>query len=266
MGEITTMSNKTETEHAGLYKKAREYDLVMGEFANHATLDFYRRQILRYGEPALELACGSGRLLIPLIKAGLDVIGLDISREMLDLAREKAVGQNVQVSLIQADVCSFDLGNTFNTILIATQSMQHLLKRDDLEAGLTSIQRHLKSQSRLVIEIFNPSLSLLSRDPEQRYPVGMYRRTDGGGSVLVTEVVRYDAATQINHIEWFYLDESTGVEESIRFSMRQFYPQEIEALLEYNGLLIEQKYGGYDESPFVGRASKQIMICRKSGD
>ncbi|HUI90588.1 MAG TPA: class I SAM-dependent methyltransferase [Anaerolineales bacterium] len=67
------------------YSDARHYDLVEGSYATGEFLDFYRRQVSRYGEPVLELACGSGRLTIPLAAAGINITGLDISVEMLGL-------------------------------------------------------------------------------------------------------------------------------------------------------------------------------------
>lgn len=252
----------TEPEPQDLYSDGRRYDLVMGAYAQAEMLDFYQRQITRFGEPALELACGSGRLLIPLTKTGIDVTGLDLSQPMLNLARAKASAQGLELSLILGDIRAFELGRKFNTVLFPAQSMQHLLSRAELEAGLAAIRRHLTSAGRLVIEIFNPSLPLLSRDPAQRYPVGQYQQPANNGKLTVTERVSYDAASQINHIEWFYLDETSGAEEALSFEMRQFYPQEVDALLEYNGFVIEQKYGDYQEAAFSSSSVKQLIVCR----
>lgn len=252
------------THRKQFYTDAQRYDLVLGAYATEEMLAFYQRQIARFGEPVLELACGSGRLLIPLAQAGRDVTGLDIAKPMLDLAAIKAAEQGVNVSLIQGDVRNFDLGRQFNTILFPAQSMQHLLHRADVEASLACVRRHLTSEGRLVIEIFNPSLSLLSRDENQRYPVGQYPQPANKGNITVTETVRYDAASQINHIEWFYLDETSGEEEAFSFAMRQFYPQEADALLAYNGFVVEQKYGDYHETEFSSASAKQLIVCRKN--
>jgi ubiquinone/menaquinone biosynthesis C-methylase UbiE len=75
-----------DDDYPSLYSDAQRYDLVEGAYATGDFLDFYRRQIARYGEPILELACGSGRLTIPLIESGIQITGLDISEEMLNLA------------------------------------------------------------------------------------------------------------------------------------------------------------------------------------
>jgi hypothetical protein len=127
---------------------------------------------------------------------------------------------------------------------------------------LAGARRHLTNEGRLVIEIFNPSLPLLSRDPEQRHPVGQYQPA-GGGGVTVTVKARYDAASQVNHIQWFYLDETSGEETSLSLEMRQFYPQEADALLEYNGFIVERKFGDYSEALFSSASPKQLIVCRK---
>ena len=72
-----------------IYSDAQRYDLVMGAYTSGDQLRFYRRQIARYGEPVLELACGSGRFTTLLAKEGISITGVDISEEMLDLAKLK---------------------------------------------------------------------------------------------------------------------------------------------------------------------------------
>jgi hypothetical protein len=78
----------------------------------------------------------------------------------------------------------------------------------------------------------------------------------------VTEEVRYDAASQVNHIRWFFREEGSKEETVLSFEMRQFFPQEIDALLWYNGFLIEHKYGSFDEGEFSSESPKQLILCR----
>ena len=77
-------------DYANFYSDAQRYDLVMGAYASGDQLNFYRRQVARYGEPVLELACGSGRFTLPLAREGINITGVDISEDMLDLAKLKA--------------------------------------------------------------------------------------------------------------------------------------------------------------------------------
>ena len=249
---------------ADFYSDAWRYDIVEGAYATGAFLDFYRRQISRYGEPALELACGSGRLTIPLAEGGVDITGVDLSDDMLVMARKKALERGVKFPLIRGDMRSFDLGRKFKFIFIPAQSLTHLHTRNEIEDCFLRVQRHLTDDGRLLIELFNPSLSLLARNPDEAYPLGdgAFTTPDGIGKVFVSCQSRYDSAKQVNAIQFIYRDGASGVEKVLSFEMRQFYPQEIDALLSYNGFSIEHKYGGYDESLFSNSSAKQLIICR----
>ncbi len=113
-----------------------------------------------------------------------------------------------------------------------------------------------------MIELFNPSVKLLARETGHRYPVGQYQEPRQGHQVFVTEDVRYNAASQVNHIRWFFRDEGSIEETVLSFEMRQFFPQEIDALLGYNDFLLEDKYGNYDGREFSSEDGKQLILCR----
>jgi SAM-dependent methyltransferase len=249
-------------DNVNFYADGQRYDLVMGVYASGDLLNFYRRQVARYGEPVLELACGSGRLTIPLAKEGANITGLDLSEDMLNLAKRKASKAGVNIRFTQGNMSSFDLGEKFKFIFIPAQSLSHLHTRPEIEDCFACVQGHLAGEGRFLIELFNPSVRLLARESDHRSSVGQYEDPRGGVQVFVTEEVAYDAASQINHIRWFYRDERTNEETVLSFEMRQFFPQEIDALLWYNGFTIEHKYGSYNEENFSGDASKQLIICR----
>ena len=244
------------------YSDAQRYDLVMGAYASGDLLNFYCRQAARYGEPVLELACGSGRLTIPLAIEGINITGMDISEEMLDLAKSKASKSGAGIRFVQGDIRNFDFGEKFKFICIPAQSLSHLHTREEIEACFSSVRRHLAGEGRFLIELFNSSVKLLARESDRRYPIGQYDDPKGGSQVFVTAEVSYDAASQVNHIWYFFRDEGSSEETVLSFEMRQFFPQEIDALLWYSGFLIEHKYGSYDETDFSSTASKQLIICR----
>ena len=249
-------------DDASFYSDAQRYDLVMGAYASGDSLKFYRQQVRRYGEPVLELACGTGRLTIPLANTGVNITGMDISGEMLKLAKLKTTTAQVDIRFIQGDMRSFDLGEKFKFIYIPAQSLSHLHTRKEIENCFSCVRRHLAGEGRFLIELFNSSVRLLAREPGRRSNVGQYEDPRGGYQVFVTEEVRYDAASQINHIRWFFQEERRNEETVLSFEMRQFFPQEIDALLGYNGFVIEHKYGSYNEDEFSSDAPKQLIVCR----
>ena len=249
-------------DYVSFYSDAERYDLVMGAYASGDQLNFYHRQIARYGEPVLELACGSGRLTISLAKEGVNITGIDISEDMLALAKLKASTDRLNIRFVQGDMRNFDLGETFKFIFIPAQSLSHLHTRAEIEDCFACVRRHLASEGRFLLELFNSSIKLLAREPNRRYDVGQYEDPKGGFPVFVTEEVRYDLASQINHIRWFFQDERRNEETVLSFEMRQFFPEEIDALLWYNGFMIEHKYGSFDEREFSSDAPKQLIVCR----
>lgn len=251
--------------YPSLYSDPERYDLVEGAFAEGKFLEFYLRQIALYGEPVLELACGSGRLTIPLAEAGMRITGLDNSKDMLALATSKASDRGVELPLVPGDMRNFYLDQEFKFIFVAAQSLTHLHTRREIEDCFSCVRRHLVGDGRFLLELFNPSVKLLARDPGKRYRVGEYEDQKAGKRrVSVTEEVRYDAATQISRILWFFRDER-AVKAARSFEMRQFFPQEIDALLVYNGFLIDRKYGDYDENQFGHDSPKQLIVCRGEG-
>jgi ubiquinone/menaquinone biosynthesis C-methylase UbiE len=249
-------------DYVSFYSDAQRYDLVMGAYASGDVLNFYRQQVAHYGEPVLELACGSGRLTIPLAIEDVNITGIDISEQMLNLAKLKASISGVSIRFIQGDIRSFHVGEKFKFIFIPAQSLSHLHTRAEIEDCFACVRRHLAVEGRLLIELFNSSVRMLARETDRRYPVGQYVDPKAGSQVFVTQEVRYDAASQINYIQWFFRDEGSNEEAALSFEMRQFFPQEIDALLWYNGFLIEHKYGTYDEGEFSSDAPKQLIICR----
>jgi SAM-dependent methyltransferase len=118
----------------------------------------------RTGGPVLGLACGTGRLLCRLAKAGFEVLGLDLSPTMLGLARRNVsrlpAEARARVRLIRGDMSRFSLGRQFGLIAIADNSFRELRTRKSLLACLRCIRRHLLPHGRVLIteRRFDPSL------------------------------------------------------------------------------------------------------------
>lgn len=244
----------------GLYRDGRHYDLNNQKLT--ADIPFYVDLACQTQGPILELACGTGRLTIPIAEAGADITGLDITPSMLDHARAKAKAAHLDIQWIEGDIRNFELDRRFALIFLPFNSVQHLTERSDLEALFDSVHKHLAPGGLFVIDVFNPSLTILTRDPTQRFDARRYIDPDGRGNVIMTERVRYDDAAQLNHITWYY---EIGGQKDARidtFTMRCFYPQELDMLLHYNGFKIVEKYGDFDKSPFTSGAPKQIVVCK----
>lgn len=243
-----------------LYENEWLYDLVHEKPPDSEHVSFYERMIERFGEPVLELACGTGNYLVTFREKKMDVAGLDISPQMLDAAEKRSDDKDLESKLIEADMRNFNLGEKFRLIFIAGNSFQHLNDVTDVQATLSSVKKHMEADSRFIVEVFNPSVNLLSRDPEERFFVGEFRTDEGW--VVIHENVLYDAATQINHIRWHYKNQYDKEERTVEFFMRQYFPQELDYLFQSNGFSIEEKYGDFDESNFSRKSKRQILVTK----
>ncbi len=143
------------------YSDARLYDRLFpgGEQA----VDFYRAEADRQGGRVLELGCGTGHKLIPIASDGHPCMGLELSPHMLAEARRKADERGVKVDWVQGDMRGFDLGQRFDLVLIAANSLLHLHEAEDVVDCLRSVRRHLAPGGRLVFDVFNPSVRLLAK-------------------------------------------------------------------------------------------------------
>jgi ubiquinone/menaquinone biosynthesis C-methylase UbiE len=126
---------------------------------------FYERVAREAGGPVLELACGTGRIALPLAKAGLHVTGVDRSDAMLTTARRKLamLPASVQerLSLVDQDMSALSLGRRFGFVFVPFRSFQHLLTIDLQRKSLEAIRRHLEPAGRLALHLFDPRLDWL---------------------------------------------------------------------------------------------------------
>ncbi len=229
---------------------------------------FFSGLASQYGGPILDIACGTGRLTIPLAKLGYEITGVDLTIEMLEVAKKKALDQNLLINWIYADARNLDLGRKFNMIFTTGNSFQHFLDRESQEGLLRTVYRHLDQDGVFAFETRNPALLRLAVDQDVEKDAGTYIDKDGF-QVSSTYRRSYDHKNQLE----FYtftdrksIDES-NVEEIVQpFAIRYFFPQELESLLYYNGFTLEQMYGNFDLSLFQADSPLMVSICRKRSE
>ena len=224
-------------------------------------LPFYLAAARRARGPVLELACGTGRLTVPLAEAGVDVTGLDTAAPMLALARRKAAAAGARVRFVKGDARRFRLGRRFKLIFIAFNSLQHLGRPEDLAGLFASVRRHLAPGGRFVFDVPNPDPRYLSRDPDELLPVAYYDDPSGKGKVLVNERFFYDKAAQTARLTWHYRSERTGRTVKKTLNLRCFFPEELLALVRCAGFRAAARYGDLDRSRFGSDSPRQVLVC-----
>ena len=229
-------------------------------YATREDVQFFVDEARAAKGPVLEVGCGTGRVLIPIARAGVSITGLDVSPAMLELCRAKLrAGTTVRCrrgwTCTQGDMTAFDLGKKFALVTIPFRPFQHLLTVDDQLACLTCIHRHLEDGGRLILDLFNPSLDyLVNRPIGVEMPEGPpFTMPDGRHVVRTFRIVAQDRFTQVNDIELIYdvTDDDGRSERHVHaFQMRYLFRYEAEHLLARGGFVVDQLYAGYDRSPY----------------
>lgn len=237
------------------------YDIEEGE-RSAARIAFYCDLAQRVSGPVLEIACGSGLVTLPIAATGLEVTGVDLARPMLEHARKKAERQGLRIHWVEADARSFDLGTKYRFILLTGNAFQAFLRREDQEALLASVERHLTPDGIFAFETRNPSGHDLATHLEEEFDQS-YASIEGNHvSVSFTQV--YDPIAQVMYWTSYrhWNDGARDHQKETHIACRFTYPQELEALLHYNGFQIIEQYGNWEKATLSPSSPSMISICK----
>lgn len=215
------------------------------------------------GGPLLDLACGTGTMAVHLAKLGYQITGVDIVPEMIAWARQKAAKQAISIEWVVADARAFQLHKQFPFIYMLGNAFQHFLTRADHEALLARVRDHLRPEGCFLFCTRNPSPRNLS---EARYSEPQQYTLPDGRQLISTEQQQYDPISQIQyytfHEQWLHPD-GRREEKTTRTALRYVYPQEMEALLHYNGFQIRSCYGSWQQEPLTATSRLMIYVCQR---
>lgn len=241
------------------YTDPIEYDCEYGD--PEPEFSFYSKFAKKSGNPILEIACGTGRIAIPLASQGFQITGIDISKAMIERAIQKTKGTSIE--LIVADGRTFELGKLFRMIYMTGNAFQALLARADQEMLLQNVRKHLLPDGIFVFDTRFPLLSELSSTSKEEEYWHSYKNPEGQ-SVKVSGYHIYDGITQIAEYITFRRWQVNGQIKTrkTKIALRYTFPMEMEALLHYNGFSIEQLLGDWNGTPFNSIHEKMIYVCK----
>jgi SAM-dependent methyltransferase len=242
---------------------ARFYDLEHVDLT--ADLIFYQHFARQAGGPVLEVGCGTGRLLLPLAEAGIEVTGLDVSPAMLALARRK-LGE--RVPLIEGDMRTATLPGRYALIIVSINTFMHLLTTFDQLAALTNLARYLATGGRLIVDL-PAGDELTHQDPDAHLILEKtFSDPDTGWRVMKLVASRVDWATQRQEITYVYDEwpESGEVRRTVvPMTLRYVFRYELVLLLEKAGYDLEALYGDYDLSLYGEGGPRMIAVAGMKG-
>jgi SAM-dependent methyltransferase len=232
-------------------------------------IPFYLGYAEKCNGEVLELACGTGRVLLPIAREGVKITGLDISRGMLDIARKKLGALDEKnrrnINLIHGDMTNFDLKKKFALIYISFRSFQGLLTRADQGNCLERARDHLSEGGTFIVDLFAPLHKYLAQERRREY-MGVFTDRESGIPVANWAETTYDLAGQTLKSDWYFewTDKNGQFQRLIwRLEIAYLFRFEAELLLEKHGFKIKDVYGGFNKEPYNYYSGEQIFVCGK---
>lgn len=262
----------TKTDKYDEYAATAElYDLVT-PYASRPDAPFFVEMAKETGGPVLELGCGTGRVLLPTARAGIQITGLDLSEDMLAVCRKKLesepAGVRARVRLVEGDMRDFEFPERFRLVTMPFRPFQHLITVEDQLACLGCIHRHLAEAGIVVVDVFNPKLEALVADNLglEMTPEPEFTMPDGRRVIRKHKIVSRDLVKQLQQIELvYYVTYPDGRQERLvqAFPMRYFFRFEMEHLLARAEFQVTQLYSDYDKSPYGAKYPGELIFVAK---
>ncbi len=252
-------------EYQGLMAQA--WDLLRGDTSQWPDRFFYLDAIGRYGQPVLDVGCGTGRLLLDYLAQGIDVDGVDNSPDMLALCREKARALGLTPRLYEQPMEALALPRTYRTILIPSSSIQLIVEPAQADEAMRRIARHLEPGGAVLASFMTLRNS---GDPLEFEWEQTAIRPEDGATIRRVGHSRYDPTLELEHTRDLYqvIVNGTVVAEELHQrspATRSYTQAQARALFERAGLVGVELYSGFRAEPVKPEDSLYTVIGRRAG-
>lgn len=243
------------------------YDLA------HATLTddlpFWQALAREHGGPVLEYGCGTGRVTLPLLRAGVDVTGIDDSPAMLARCHARLSARPAlaaRATLVEAGMLDFATDQRFALALLPYNTLMHLTSPADQLALLHRAHTHLGPGGVLAFDIGNPFSVLGAEDPGQTLIQTF--SDDEGCTIQQFAHQRLDPAAQRSDVLWQFDRIAPDGQVSrtlVPLSYRLIFPGELHLMLAQTGFTLLHLLGDFDyEQPFDAASPRMVVVARRS--
>lgn len=209
----------------------------------------------------LELACGTGRVSIPLLNAGIELTCVDYAPGMLDVFRRKLKECNLACRLVCQDIAELSIPQRFDLIFLPFHSFSEIISESKQRAGLQAIRAHLTSDGRFICTLQNPTIRAASMDGSVRL-VGEFPMRDGE-NLIVKSKLTFDSSTGLASGEQLYdrlgADGRLIEHRSLEMNFHLFTRLQFEALALEAGFEIINLFGDYSSAEFEEESSPYMI-------
>jgi SAM-dependent methyltransferase len=251
---------------------AKYYDGAYSAMKDLMDVPFYVDLAKRMGGPVLEIGCGTGRVLLPIARAGITIHGVDSSLSMLGVLHQKIerepreVQQRIQIH--HGDMRNFRLENKYPLITIPFRPMQHMHGVEDQVRALTTAAFHLHEKGILAFDVFYPKFEMLeARIGEEILEIEW--ADPSAPKRMVRRYYRKDALDKIHQIFTltFFLRTYEGEdlirEESETMSLCYYTYPHLRALFLLAGLKVVEEYGSFSRTGLDNSATDMIFLLQR---
>lgn len=244
------------------FQNPEDYDLEYGSYEPQGP--FYETVAAQTGGPILDVACGTGRIAIPLARKGYALTGIDLAAPMLAHARRKSAEAGVAIDWQLADFRILALDRRFALAIMSGNAFQACLTDADQAALLAAVHRHLLPGGCFAFETRNPRRADLYGNERETFwhsfvnrlgwtiDVSLIEVYDPGQAVLACQVIRR-------------VKGETGKPRSNMIRIRYTAPEDLNRRLASAGFAIAEQYGGVDRSALTSESPSIVTVARKSG-
>lgn len=252
------------TFEAESYLDPELYDLAYSWYTSD--IDFYVDLARHAQGPALEVACGTGRIYLRALATGADIDGLDLNPAMLAVLERKAAAAGLKPRVRLGDMRDFTMPRRYALITIPFRSFMHVTEKADQVRALRCIREHLDPDGRLVFNVFYPNFeAIIGSNPEVHSDRDVEDPRSGRVWRLHVTSYRADRVNQVARVEREFqeLDEAGRVAHphAHRFSMRWTWLFEMELLLEKAGFSRHHVAGGFDGRPLERDTDEMVWTA-----
>jgi SAM-dependent methyltransferase len=259
--------------------QADSYDVLAGHYDAAyagkqflADIPFYVDLAKRAGGPVLEIACGTGRVLLPIAREGIAIDGVDNSSAMLGVLKARLEGEprevRDRVTLHDGDMRRFRLGKKYALAIIPFRPMQHMYTLQDQVDALTTAAAHLRDGGKLAFDVFYPKFELIPAGIGEEV-LDLEWAVDSAGHKIVRRYFRKDSVDKIQQtftgtfIFRTYEDGKLVLEESDPLKLCYYTYPHLQALFLLAGLEVVEEYGSFARTLLDNAAENMIFVVRK---